>query len=129
MCVILAHIYFLTKIVPSTSPSSVQLAVQSSSSILLSWKPPPLEQQHGRLVHYHVIFMETQVHYLDDGTVILAAGVEVNMTLNVTGNRAQLIDMLHPSYNYAVRMAAVTNAGIGPFSAPVTARTLEDGML
>ena len=35
--------------------------------------------------------------------------------------------MLHHNYNYTVRMAAVTSAGIGPFSAPVTATTLEGG--
>ena len=50
------------------------------------------------------------------------------MIFNVTGNRVQLIDMLHPNYNYTVRMAAVTSVGIGPFSDPVTATTLEDGM-
>ena len=72
--------------------------------------------------------METQVLYIDDGTVTSSVGVDVNITFNVTGNRAQLIDMLHPSYNYTVRMAAATSVGIGPFSAPVTAATLEDGM-
>ena len=66
--------------------------------------------------------------YLDNGTIAYIVGDDVNMTLNVTGNRAQPIDMLHPNYNYSVRMAAVTSAGIGPFSAPVTATTLESGM-
>ena len=31
----------------------------------------------------------------------------------------QLVDMLHPSYNYTVRIAAATAAGIGPFSDPM----------
>ena len=65
--------------------------------------------------------------YLDNGTVTYIVGDDINMTFNVTSRRAQWIDMLHPHYNYTVRMAAVTNAGIGPFSAPVTATTLEDG--
>ena len=114
--------------VPTASPSNVQLTVQSSSSILLSWKPPLPEQQNGRLVYYHVMIMETQLLHMDDGTVISSVGVDVNTTFNVTGSRTQLIEMLHPSYNYTVRMAAVTSVGIGPFSAPVTATTLEDGM-
>ena len=65
---------------------------------------------------------------MNDGAVISSVGGDVNITFNVTGSRAQLIDMLHPSYNYTVRMAAATSVGIGPFSAPVTATTLEDGM-
>ena len=65
--------------------------------------------------------------YLDNGTVVYTAGDDVNVTFNVTSHRAQWIDMLHPNYNYTVRMAAVTSVGIGPFSAPVTATTLEDG--
>ena len=72
--------------------------------------------------------METQVLHIDNGTVASSVGVDVNITFNVTGNRAQLIDMLHPSYNYTVRMAAATSVGIGPFSTPVTVATLEDGM-
>ena len=72
--------------------------------------------------------METQVLHMNDGAVISSVGGDVNITFNVTGSRAQLIDMLHPSYNYTVRMAAATSVGIGPFSAPVTATTLEDGM-
>ena len=94
----------------------------------MSWKPPPLEQQNGRLIYYHVIVTETQVLYLDNETIAYIVGDDVNMTFNVTVNRAQWIDMLHPNYNYTVRMAAVTSAGIGPFSAPVTATTLEGGM-
>ena len=35
--------------------------------------------------------------------------------------------MLSPNYNYTVRTAAVTSAGIGPFNTPVTATTLEGG--
>ena len=65
---------------------------------------------------------------MNDGAVISSVGGDVNITFNVTGSRAQLIDMLHPSYNYTVRMTAATSVGIGPFSAPVTATTLEDGM-
>jgi len=38
-----------------------------------------------------------------------------------------LIDMLHPSYNYTVRIAAATVVGIGPFSDPITVMAIEDG--
>jgi len=51
------------------------------------------------------------------------------MTYNATMNHVQLIDMLHPGYNYTIKMAAVTMAGISPFTAPLTITTPEDGML
>ena len=71
--------------------------------------------------------METQILYLDNGTVISQMGTNFNRTYNVSEGRIQLIDMLHPSYNYTVRIAAATVAGIGPFSDPITVMTLEDG--
>ena len=106
---------------------NVSLAVQSPHSIMLLWEPPSLEEQNGQLVRYHVIFIETQILYLDNGTVMSQMGMNRNRTYNVSEGRTQLIDMLHPSYNYTVRIAAATVVGIGPFSDPITVMTLEDG--
>ena len=50
-----------------------------------------------------------------------------NRTYNVSESRTQLIDMLHPDYNYTVRIAAGTAVGIGPFSDDITVRTNMDG--
>ena len=94
---------------------------------MLSWEPPLLEEHNGLLVQYHVIVMETQTLYLDNGTVISQMGMNFNRTYNVSEGRTQLIDMLHPSYNYTVRIAAATVVGIGPFSDPITVMTLEGG--
>ena len=94
---------------------------------MLSWESPSLEQQNGLLVQYHVIVMETQILYLDNGTVMSQMGMNRNRTFNVSEGRTQLIDMLHPSYNYTIRIAAATVVGIGPFSDPITIMTLEDG--
>ena len=71
--------------------------------------------------------METQILYLDNGTVITPMGENFNRTYKVSEGRIQLVDMLHPSYNYTVRIAAATAAGIGPFSDPITVMTFEDG--
>ena len=94
---------------------------------MLEWKSPSLEEQNGLLVQYHVIVMETQILYLDNGTVISQMGMNFNRTYDVSEGRTQLIDMLHPSYNYTVRIAAATVVGIGPFSDLITVMTLEDG--
>jgi len=119
--------YHFFRSVPAEAPLIISLFVKSSSNITLLWKPPSLEEHNGLLVQYHVIVMETQIVYLDNGAVISQMGMNFNRTYNVSEGRTQLIDMLHPSYNYTVRIAAATVVGIGPFSDPITVRTLEDG--
>ena len=112
---------------PTETPLNVNVTVETSRNITLSWDQPSLEEQNGILTIYHVIIMETQILYLDNGTVISQMGMNFNRTYNVSEGRTQLIDMLHPSYNYTVRIAAANAVGIGPFSDPITVMTLEDG--
>ena len=106
---------------------NVSVLVNSSHTITLSWEPPSLEERNGLLVQYHVIVMETQILYLDNGTVISQMGMNFNRTYKVSEGRTQLIDMLHPSYNYTVRIAAATVVGMGSFSRSITVMTPEDG--
>ena len=112
---------------PTETPLNVNVTVETSRNITLSWDQPSLEEQNGILTIYHVIIMETQILYLDNGTVISQMGMNFNRTYNVSEGRTQLIDMLHSSYNYTVRIAAANAVGIGPFSDPITVMTLEDG--
>ena len=94
---------------------------------MLSWEPPALQKQNGEIISYHAIIMETEILNLDNGTVISRMGMNFNRTYNISEGRTQLIEMVHPSYNYTVRIAAATVVGIGPFSDPITVVTLEDG--
>ena len=103
------------------------MTVESSRSIRLSWERPPLEEENSLLISYHVIVIETQIHYADNGTEITGIQTYLNTTYNVSEGRIQLIDGLHPDYNYTVRIAAATESGIGPFSDAVTVRTYMDG--
>ena len=115
--------------VPIEAPRNVTVTINSSRSIMLTWERPLQENENGLHVLYHVIVMETQIHYMDDGTEITGMQRYLNRTYNVSEGRAQIIDMLHPDYNYTVRIAAATGPGRGPFSAPVTNRTYMDGEL
>ena len=114
-------------IVPTEAPRNVSVTVNSSSSIILEWERPSPEEENGLLVRYHVIIIEIQIHYTDDGTEITGMQRYLNRTYNVSEGRAQLIDSLHPDYNYTVRIAAATEPGIGPFSDAMTVRTEMDG--
>ena len=101
--------------------------VNSSRSIMLIWERPPPEEENGLLLMYHVIVIETQIYYTDDGEEIRGIQTYLNTTYNVSEGREQLIDMLHPDYNYTVSIAAATGPGKGPFSDPITVRTYMDG--
>ena len=103
------------------------MTVASSHSIILSWERPSLANENGLLIRYHVIVIETQIHYLDNGIEITGMQRYLNQTYNVSELRTQLIDSLHPDYNYTVRIAAATGPGIGPFSDAITVRTDMDG--
>ena len=119
------YIYRIT--VPTEAPRNVNMTVDSSRSIMLTWERPPIEEENGLLLIYHVIVIETQIHYTDDGEEIRGMEKYLNRTYNVSQGREQLINMLHPDYNYTVRIAAATEPGIGPFSDPITVRTDMDG--
>lgn len=82
--------------------------VIDSTSIFLSWEPPPQEHQNDAVTGYLV-----------------------NITEVETGNTSQLytsstsitLSSLHPSYTYIWSIAAVT-IGPGPFSQNIILRTL-----
>ena len=105
------------------------MTVNSSRSIILEWERPSPEEENGLLVRYHVIVIETQIHHFDNGTEITGMQRYLNRTYDVSEGRVQLIDSLHPDYNYTVRIAAATEPGIGPFSDAITERTDMDGEL
>ena len=112
---------------PTEVPGNVSVIVNSSRSIILTWERPSPEQENGLLRSYHVVIIETQIHYTDDGVEITGMQRYLNMTFNVSEGRSQLINMLHPDYNYTFRIAAATGPGIGPFSEAITNRTDMDG--
>ena len=125
--IILCYILLSYYTVPTEVPGNVSVTVNSSRSIMLTWERPPPEEENGLLLVYHVIVIETQIYYLDNGTVAMPNEAYLNTTYNVSEGRTQLIDELHPDYDYTVRIAAATEPGIGPFSDEITVRTYMDG--
>ena len=110
-------------VVPTMEPQNVRIFEISSQSFMLSWDPPTIEERNGILIQYHIIIIETQIHYFDNGTEITGMQTYLNRTYDVSEGRTQLINMLHPDYNYTVRIAAATEPGVGPFSDAITVRT------
>uniref|UniRef100_A0A3Q0SHN0 Roundabout, axon guidance receptor, homolog 3 (Drosophila) n=1 Tax=Amphilophus citrinellus TaxID=61819 RepID=A0A3Q0SHN0_AMPCI len=99
--------------VPSAPPRAVTVAtvkLGNSSSISVSWEPPPSNMQNGIIQEYRVWCMssgaDNQTRYYFNKTV--------------DGNTlSTLLKGLMPGVIYQVEVAAVTSAGIGAHSQPV----------
>ena len=96
---------------PSVSPTSVILTSVTSTTVTMSWEPPPPDLQNGIIRKY---------------TVKVANNLTGNLFLLNTTKTEILVGMLHPYYFYGFAVTAVT-VEPGPFSGDVTVSTLEDG--
>jgi receptor-type tyrosine-protein phosphatase Q len=95
---------------PSSSPVNFTGLSLSSTSISLSWSPPPLEHRNGIIRSYAINSTE----------------LETNNTFSYTSVSTNLrINSLHPYYQYQFIVTAVT-IGSGPPSSSITVRTKED---
>ncbi len=106
-------ICFAVALAPGAPPFNLTYTNLTSSSLLLSWDPPPAENHNGVLRRY----------------VIEATEEETGSHLNLssTGTDA-LISQLHPYYHYSIRVAAVT-VSAGPPSHTLAIQMLEDGKI
>lgn len=99
--------------VPSAPPRAVTVAtvkLGNSSSINVSWEPPPSDRQNGIIQEYRVWCVgngDNQTRYY------------VNRT--VDGNtQSTVLKGLMPGVLYQIEVAAVTGAGVGTRSQPVS---------
>ena len=95
---------------PEVAPGNIMAVAEDTSSISLSWSPPPAHLQNGvrrnYIIHYHPTFDPAVVS-------VLNVGADASST--------RLTD-LTPGTEYNITMAAVTVA-FGPFSEGVVQRT------
>ena len=103
--------YLLHSIAPEDAPANVTVVNTSSSSVMVIWTAPSI--QNGIIIHYTL--------YVDyaDGSAI----VQVN-TLSDTN---YTVDGLQPYQLVTVQVSASTAAGEGPLSQPTMGRASEEG--
>lgn len=107
---------------PSAPPQDIKCSSSSSTTLLVSWRPPPAESQNGALAGYIVRY------------AVVGAGAEVNTepvdepAVPPSSNQIQL-QRLEKWTLYRVTVAASTSVGPGPESDPLLCRTDEDGNL
>ena len=98
-------------VAPTGTPQNPIHSSISSTTLNLTWYPPPVSQQNGIINYY----------------IIQSTEVETGITYQYTSNNAWIyLTNLHAYYSYIFKFAAVTIAQ-GPFSTGTTITMPEDG--
>ena len=102
---------------PHAPPQNIQSSVTESGPrmAMISWEPPPFEDQNGIIMYYLLLIMQTQFNISDR---------VINTTSDVT---TYTVTGLEEYNNYTCRVAAATRIGPGPYSASIAFSTPQDG--
>lgn len=95
-------------LVPSIAPSNMQAALVNSTSVLVKWSAVSGGLLRGRLAGY-LVQVKDPMGRLSNHS---ASPLEPRL----------LLSPLVPAHTYTVRVAAVTGAGVGPFTNEATLR-------
>lgn len=95
---------------PSAPPSNLTGQVIDSTTVRLTWNPPPVENHNGVIRKYIITATETNT-----GNVLSWESVATNFEVH----------SLHPFYTYEFTVAAFT-IGQGPYTSVITLQTLHD---
>uniref|UniRef100_A0A8B9E6E3 Receptor-type tyrosine-protein phosphatase S n=1 Tax=Anser cygnoides TaxID=8845 RepID=A0A8B9E6E3_ANSCY len=97
-------------------PQDISCTSPSSTSILVSWKPPPVEKQNGNITEYSIKYIGI------DGE-----DVKPHEILGISSDSTQyLLEQLEKWTEYRISVTAHTDVGPGPESLAVLIRTDED---
>ena len=99
-------------IVPSAAPTNLHVTDKDSSSVSLSWEPPPEEHHNGKLIGYTVEIKDVN-------------GVSQQSSKQPTSTFVK-IDSLKSDTEYKFHVSARTAAGSGPI-ATVSGHTNKNG--
>lgn len=101
---------------PSAPPQDISCTSPSSTSILVSWQPPPVEKQNGIITQYSIKY--TAVDGEDD---------KAHEILGIPADTTKyLLEQLEKWTEYRITVTAHTDVGPGPESLSVLIRTDED---
>ncbi|XP_040002844.1 protein tyrosine phosphatase receptor type Db [Xiphias gladius] len=100
---------------PSAPPQDITCTSPSSTSILVSWAPPPLEFQNGIITGYTIQYSTTE----GNKTSKRIDGIQ-------TESSPYLLENLEKWTEYGITVRAQTEAGDGPESLQLLIRTEED---
>lgn len=99
-------------LVPSGTPRDFAVVSITSTSAVLSWNPPSVDEQNGIITGYVI------------NVTLLATGESYLLSSNTT---TLLVDILRPFRKYLCIVAAETGIGAGPFGTQIEVQTPQDG--
>ena len=99
------------------SPQNIEITAVSSTAIMVTWEEVLAIDENGIIINY-----EVQFELLEFTETLTTSSVNTT-DLTVT------IGSLQEYVEYDVSVRAYTSVGPGPYSNPVTERTLEDRTL
>ncbi len=97
---------------PIAAPELLSVSISTSTSLTLTWNPPPFGDTNGVIQYYTVRLTE-----LDTNTAFPPR--------NVNSGQTSFIN-LHPYYVYQCTVAAFT-VGEGPYTLPITIQLAQEG--
>ncbi|XP_034146356.1 receptor-type tyrosine-protein phosphatase S isoform X3 [Esox lucius] len=106
---------------PSAAPLGVSCDSPSSTSLRVSWKPPPAETQNGALTGY-----ELRYQRVVSGTGFEVQGLEVKVPPIPPDVGQTVLKGLEKWTWYRITLAAFGTEGSGPESLPLLCRTDDD---
>ena len=109
-------IFILYNLVPSASPSYLNVQVLSSSILLVTWYEPPFSEQNGILTKYRITWRG-----LERDTEERLEDIPVNST----SNTSYVLTDLDAYTSYEVNVSSYTSIGAGPISS-TSVTTLQD---
>lgn len=101
---------------PSAPPQDISCTSPSSTSILVSWQPPPVEKQNGIITEYSIKYAAVDG---EDDKPHEILGIPSDTT-------KYLLEQLEKWTEYRITVTAHTDVGPGPESLSVLTRTDED---
>lgn len=100
---------------PSSPPESPKCDVLSSTSIYVTWSPPPIDSQNGKVKGYKVAYIAADEMYEKDAHVLKST------------NQYLTVENLQRYTNYSVSVLAFTKIGDGVKTKQFFCTTHEDG--
>ena len=104
--------WFVT--VPSQAPVNLRVVSKTSTSIIVSWQPPPLDSRNGIIIGFKLFYKRKASTDL---------GHTVNISNTLTHNAIRLLKYTE----YEFQVLAFTQIGNGPSSSVLATRTKQDG--
>ncbi|XP_022247809.1 tyrosine-protein phosphatase Lar-like isoform X3 [Limulus polyphemus] len=102
---------------PGAPPQEIHGSAVSSRSLLITWKPPPLDQQNGQITYYKIKYLKASTSDDPQKARQIQTGPD---------ERSFIIDGLEKWTKYHIWVLAGTVVGDGPLSAPLIVQTDED---